>query len=460
MKCVHLFSALLLLGTASAVTTAAAQPKPPASNAQKSLSTPMVKHTGTAPTGYEVTFRYKDATATRVQIKGEWYFADPTKLAPSSTFTNTIVTPALLPKDWKPGFFPIQSPNNNGANFPVTDMTKGPGGVWTYTTPLPSGWFNYSFYVNCAGPTQAGCKAVSDPGNLPWNQTGEATIGSKQTNSQVYVPSDPAFGTIDYSWQAPSPTAHGKLAVVSYHSPISLDPKGENYLAVYTPPGSDPQRSAPYPTLYLAHGAGENEMAWSTQGVAGNILDNLIATGQISPLVVIMPSGDALPGKRPDRSYDQEPYNKNLIDTIIPFVESHYNVSKSASDRAVAGLSQGSGIANSLLLNHTGDFAFYGSLSRGPSFLVPLASGLTAQQIAAIKQVKGIFVGAGWEERGSPYTPFMFTTLASIGAPVTPDFVHGGHEWYVWRILLRDFVTKVAFRPPVNQECPQCVGPN
>ena len=68
MKCVHLFSALLLLGTASAVTTAAAQPKPPASNAQKSLSTPMVKHTGTAPTGYEVTFRYNDASATRVQI--------------------------------------------------------------------------------------------------------------------------------------------------------------------------------------------------------------------------------------------------------------------------------------------------------------------------------------------------------------------------------------------------------
>lgn len=38
---------------------------------------PQVTHTRTAPTGYQVTFRYRDPKATRVQIKGEWYFANP-----------------------------------------------------------------------------------------------------------------------------------------------------------------------------------------------------------------------------------------------------------------------------------------------------------------------------------------------------------------------------------------------
>lgn len=38
-------------------------------------------------------------------------------------------------------------------------------------------------------------------------------------------------------------------------------------------------------------------------------------------------------------------------------------------------------------------------------------------------------------------------TFAKAGIPVATDFVNGGHEWYVWRILLRDFLTRVAFLP-------------
>ncbi len=450
----YAFLTLLLLSFTPHAATAAAQSK------SSEQFPPEVKHTGKAPTGYEVTFRYKAPDATRVQIKGEWYFADPTQLPQRSTFGNVVVTPALMPRDWKPGFFPIQSPNNNSPNFPVSDMTRGSDGVWTYATPLPSGVFSYSFYINCSGSTQTDCKAVSDPGKPSWNQVGGSTIGSTQTRSQVYVPSDPSFGTIDYSWQAPHSVAQGLLSIVTYHSPISLDAKGENYLAVYTPPGYDPQRAAPYPTLYLAHGNGENELAWSTAGVAGNILDNLILTGQIKPMVVVMPGGNALPGRRPDGTYDQKPYNQNLLDTVIPYIESHYHVSKSASDRAMAGLSQGSGITNSLLINHTDKFAYFGSFSRGPSYMVPAASALTTQQIAAIKQVKGIFVGSGWEEWLHPYSTFMINMLMSVGAPVTPEFIHGGHEWYVWRILLRDFLTKVAFFPPVNEDCLQCAASN
>jgi enterochelin esterase-like enzyme len=40
--------------------------------------------------------------------------------------------------------------------------------------------------------------------------------------------------------------------------------------------------------------------------------------------------------------------------------------------------------------------------------------------------------------------------LVNAGVPVTPDFVNGGHEWSVWRILLKDFLTRVAFFPPVS----------
>ena len=61
-----------------------------------------------------------------------------------------------------------------------------------------------------------------------------------------------------------------------------------NFLAIYTPHGYDPHRSTLYPTLYLSPGSGLNEVDWSTQGDAANILDNLIDKHQIKPLVVVM----------------------------------------------------------------------------------------------------------------------------------------------------------------------------
>ncbi len=39
------------------------------------------------------------------------------------------------------------------------------------------------------------------------------------------------------------------------------------------------------------------------------------------------------------------------------------------------------------------------------------------------------------------------STFANAGIPVATDFVNGGHEWYVWRILLREFLSGVAFLP-------------
>jgi hypothetical protein len=144
---------------------------------------------------------------------------------------------------------------------------------------LPSGVFTYAFYRDCPeSPAQPlRCTGFFDPANPPWN-TPVVPPASTEPTSQVYVPSDPAFGTIDYSWQATN-RVHGTLADVTYPTALSTNPPGYHPLAVYTPPGYDPNRAVPYPTLYLSHGAGGNEVYWSTQGVAGKIIDNLIAPG-------------------------------------------------------------------------------------------------------------------------------------------------------------------------------------
>lgn len=413
---------------------------------------PVVEHTGRGPTGYQVTFRYYDPTASRVQIKGEWYFEDPSALPQlASTPDYTVQTPGLLPSQWKPGDVPIASPNSTSPNWPVLDMKEiGRSGVWTFTTPLPSGVFSYGFYVNCTSADQSGCTEVADPANPAWTVRRGITDTSAEAVSQVYVPSDPRFDTVDYSWQAPAPDGrHGALTHVTYNSPGHTSPTDKNYLVVYTPPGYDPDRAKPYPTFYLSHGGGGNELDWSTQGDVANILDNLIDKGQIQPMVVVMPNASGFSGAN-----NNQAYRDDLINRVIPLVEQRWHVSTSASQRAFSGLSMGGTLTNALMLNNTDQFGYYGMMSAG---LAP-GTTLTSTQIAAIKKAN-VFVGAGWQDpifavgfvlNGVPLhtgPAQEVRTLTDAGIHVSTDFVNGGHEWYVWRILLRDFLTRVAFWP-------------
>src|SRR4051794_41452382 len=125
------------------------------------LVSPEVTHTGTNPTGYTVTFRIYDPTATRMRIRGEWIFS-------GAADTTTTSSAGRLPSQWQLGDFPIAHPNAGAAaNWPVADMTKGADGVWTYTTPMPSGTVTDNFYRHCdANPPQlSGCTGTVDPSN-------------------------------------------------------------------------------------------------------------------------------------------------------------------------------------------------------------------------------------------------------------------------------------------------------
>jgi enterochelin esterase-like enzyme len=415
---------------------------------------PVVRHTGQPPTGYAVTFRYRDPQATSVQIEGDWWFSSPNG-------TTMLTSEGRPPAQWQPGDFAI-NPNQLGdfeagvkLTWPTVDMVKDPAtGDWSYTTPLPSGVFDYQFVVNCTRPklTDAqlqdpnlpagytGCPEIADPSNPPWNRQHGVTRGSLVSYSQVYVPSDPAFHSDDFSWEAPA-SPHGALTDITYagtDGPPSAP--GRNYLAVYTPPGYDPHRRTPYPTLYLSHGYDNNEVDWSTGGDAANILDNLIDKHQIQPMVVVMPNAywQAPPNPTQQRASASE---DNLLHTVIPYVQSHYDVSTDAAQRAFAGLSFGGVMAMGLLVDHTDQFGSYGVFSPAPLS----TDTITSAQALAIKKV-AVMVGGGLGDSSNQWAATDVQTLQQGGDAVTTDFVNGGHDWFVWRIELRDFLTRVAFK--------------
>jgi enterochelin esterase-like enzyme len=397
----------------------------PASAATPGASlAPVVKHTGTGPTGYTVTFQFYDPTADRVQVKGEWSFS-------GSADTTTTTSAGRLPDQWRSGDFPITHPNTAAAAWPVADMKENKKtGIWSWTTPLPSGTFTYNFFRDCATDDGTGCTSLNDPANAPWN-----TTGSVEPTSQVYVPSDPAFGTVDYAWQKPmTASKQGRLADVTYPTSLSTAPAGSHPLAIYTPPGYNPSRATPYPTLYLSHGGGGQEVDWTTQGAANSIFDHLINSGKMQPTVIVMTDFNDISGGTAG-------YSTDVLQNVIPYVEARLNVSKNADDRAFAGLSAGAARANDLLFNHTSSFGYYGVWSGG------VTTSPTADQAAQMAKLGGVQLGVGNQDPiAHDSTVAEETNLPAAGVPVSVDNIDGGHEWYVWRIELKDFATGTLFR--------------
>ncbi|MFE7272572.1 alpha/beta hydrolase-fold protein [Streptomyces sp. NPDC057623] len=325
-------------------------------------------------------------------------------------------------------------------DYPIT-----PGHFAGITTvPLPSGTFSYGFYVNCTTDPQTGCTRLQDPSNPSWDHRNGSTpvTGSPQTLSQVYVPSDERFGTEDLSWQAPRRTA-GKLVDLTYPSPQSSSPVGEHTVAVYTSPGYDPNRETPYPTLYLSHGAGGNDLDWSTQGVANRILDNLYADGKIQPMVVVMTNFNGL-------SCDGSAvncYRADLLQNVIPFIESRFNVSHRSDDRAFAGLSAGGMRANDLLFNATEEFGYFGSWSLGGAGAPPVTD--PRWQNPALRTRLGLFIGGGRFDASHMTQGQALAYQANLTAqniPYVNATLDGVHSWAVWRELLRRFATDIVFK--------------
>ena len=66
---------------------------------------------------------------------------------------------------------------------------------------------------------------------------------------------------------------HGTVAKVWYNSPTAGLTRR---MTVYTPAGYETSGTKRYPVLYLLHGIGGDENAWSELGRATQILDNLM----------------------------------------------------------------------------------------------------------------------------------------------------------------------------------------
>jgi enterochelin esterase-like enzyme len=168
----------------------------------------------------------------------------------------------------------------------------------------------------------------------------------------------------------------------------------------------------------------------------------MIAARQAQPMVIVMTDFNNL---GTCTLLDGSCYALDVSNYVIPYVESHYNVSHAANDRAFAGLSLGGLLANYLLFNNTTLFGYFGSWSianlGAPDTTSPL------WQNPALKTRLGLEIGGGnFDSLTVPGIDTYEAALTAAGIPFTDARLDAGHEWYTWRQLLYDYATTVAFR--------------
>jgi enterochelin esterase-like enzyme len=164
---------------------------------------------------------------------------------------------------------------------------------------------------------------------------------------------------------------HGKLEMIQYDSKTVGTRRNMN---VYTPPGYSDEKK--YPVLYLLHGIGGDETEWQRFCQPPVILDNLIADGKALAMIVVMPNGRAQKIDRAEGNvFESAPafakFEADLLEDLIPAIESRYSVIGHREHRALAGLSMGGGQSLNFGLAHLDQFAWIGAFSPAPNTMPP-----------------------------------------------------------------------------------------
>ncbi len=127
------------------------------------------------------------------------------------------------------------------------------------------------------------------------------------------------------------------------HNPLGDPPT--RHTPIYLPPGYQ-QTDTHYPTVYLLTGfTGRGTFMLNDSAFDESIqerLDRLIATGQIEPMIVVMPDGfTRYGGSQYLNSTATGRYEDHLIQEVVPFVDQHYHTHPEPGYRAIGGKSSG-----------------------------------------------------------------------------------------------------------------------
>jgi len=225
----------------------------------------------------------------------------------------------------------------------------------------------------------------------------------------------------------------GQVVNISYFSTATNSTRPAR---VYLPPGYSKDKK--YSVLYLLHGIGGSENDWFEGGGRANVIaDNLIAEGKIKPLIIVTPNTNAA---GPGIADGYENFTKDLLNSLIPYIESNYSVYTDREHRAIAGLSMGGGQSFNIGLTNLDKFAYIGPISAAPN-TYPNERLFPDGGKAAREKLKLLFIACGTNDSliGFGQRVHEYCVANNINH-VYWLIQGGGHDFNVWKPGLWNFL--------------------
>lgn len=319
--------------------------------------------------------------------------------------------------------------------------------AWRYVTPQPVAPELYSYHYEVDGHN------TLDPSNV-YTVRDVATL-----NNLMLVPG--AETDVAYLYAAHPEVAHGTV------SQQWLMQEGRpRRVTVYTPAGYEADTESRYPVLYLLHGMGGDETAWSELGRVAQILDNLIARGDAKPMIVVMPNGnisqDAAPGyygpAEGDSAVMQQPvfnlprtmdgsYEATFME-LVGQIDDRYRTLADSDHRAIAGLSMGG--FHSMIISRLNpeSFGWVGLFSAATDRHRTRQSAVYEDVDARLARQMEMgprlyYIAIGRDDFLYDSNVEYRAALDAAGYPYVYVESDGGHQWRNWRRYLADFVPRL-----------------
>ncbi|MWB93104.1 esterase [Flavobacterium sp. GA093] len=332
----------------------------------------------------------------------------------------------------------ILAPNANKVQLDIGgvkyDMRKDANGIWTgESNPQDEGFHYYQLNIDGA--------SVPDPGSLYF-------YGAGRWGSGIEIPAK------DQEFYDLKNVSHGLVSENIYFSKLT---NSFRRCFIYTPPGYNENPKTRYPVLYLQHGSFEDETGWSSQGKANLILDNLIASKEATPMIIVMDNGYAYkPQSKDSKEKKERPesvFEEVLITEVIPMIDTKFRTIANRENRAIAGLSMGANQTMRIMMNQLDTFSYYGGFSGTANYpstepidTSSFLDGKYKEGAALNKKIKLFWLGLGTKE------PVPFPK--SVGAFKTMLDQQGikykyyespetAHEWLTWRRCLYQFASQL-----------------
>jgi len=194
------------------------------------------------------------------------------------------------------------------------------------------------------------------------------------------------------------------------------------------------------------HGIGGDETEWRRFATPDALLDNLIADGKAVPMIVVMPNGRAQKDDRPTGNVMASApafavFEKDLLNDVIPAIESKYSVQADRDHRALAGLSMGGGQSLNFGLAHLDTFAYVGGFSSAPNTKRPAE--LLPDPEAAKKQLKLLYLSCGNKDGLISISQGVHAYLKEHDIPHIWHVDGNAHDPVHWRNALYNFAQRI-----------------